>query len=87
MEKKVVLTDLERAVIRDCLSYGFAYDNDVDERGSFVCWGIDGRRERGALVSLHKKGVLSVFRDKQDGDTYVYAGKDYSVRDLEGLSR
>lgn len=78
------LTDLEKKTIKQALSYGFAYDHDTNEKGMFVCWGVDGKQERGALVSLHKKGVLNIYRE--DGDTYVNCGAEYCVKDLEKMA-
>ena len=43
-EKTVRLTDLEKATLRQCFSYGFAFD-DMDS--GFLCWGVEGKKERG----------------------------------------
>lgn len=66
------LTDLEKKVIREALSEGYIYDSTYDENAEshFLCWGFVGKQERGAVASLVKKGILSVF--DEDDDTYVY---------------
>ena len=68
----IKFTELEKAVIYDGLLNGFIYDGtyDPNEESHFLCWGFEGKRERGAAASLVKKGVLTIFED--GGDTYVY---------------
>lgn len=77
VEQGIHLTELEKATLRQCFSYGFAFD---DTDSNFLCWGVEGKKERGALTSLNKKGVVSVF--VEDGDTYVYCGEGYTKEQL-----
>lgn len=76
-ETEVHLTELEKATLRQCFSYGFAFD---DTDSPFLCWGVEGKKERGALTSLNKKGIVSVYVD--DGDTYVNCGEGYTKEQL-----
>lgn len=78
------LTDLEKEVIRGCLAQGFAYDWETDRPHAFICWGVTGKRERGALASLEKKGVFNI--EVEGKDTQVFAGSDWTVEDLEKMS-
>lgn len=78
--KDVTLTPLEKGVLRDILSDGYAYDNPDD---GFLTWGISGKQERGAAASLVKKGILFI----QSSDGQVCCGKGYTVADIEQLSK
>ena len=71
------LTDLEKQVITEMFDYGFAFD---DLNSNFLCWGVDGKRERGALASLVKKGIVSVEPDGSDNPVFVRDG--YTKREL-----
>lgn len=66
------LTELEKKVLREALSEGYIYDSTYDEtaKSHFLCWGFEGKQERGAVASLVKKGILNIFNE--DDDTYVY---------------
>ena len=66
------LTTLEKQVLRDALDEGYIYDGtyDANAKYHFLCWGFEGKQERGATASLVKKGILDI---SYDGcDTYVY---------------
>ena len=71
-ENQITLTQLEEEVLITMLNEGYYFD---DGNESFLCYGIDGKRERGATVSLIKKGVIRVSRDIHD-DIYIYANYD-----------
>lgn len=75
------LTELEQRVLREALSEGFAYDGGNE---NFLCWGFEGKRERGAVSSLIKKGILIV--EKVDNDTMVFCGEGISLGDIEELA-
>lgn len=79
--KNYELTELEKQVLKEALSCGFAYDGGNE---TFLCWGFVGKRERGAVASLVKKGVLNIFTDS--GDVYVYCGEGLNVGDIEELA-
>lgn len=66
------LTELEKEVLKSALYEGYIYDAtyDENEKTHFLCWGFEGSRERGAVASLVKKGIISI--DEMDDDTYVY---------------
>lgn len=66
------LTELEKETLKSALQEGYIYDGTYDEDAKyhFLCWGFEGKRERGAAASLEKKGIIDV--DREDGDTYVY---------------
>lgn len=66
--KTIVLTELEKKVLKEMIDEGYFYD-DLDDR--FICWGIDGKKERGAISSLIKKKIILI--DNDDLDTYVWA--------------
>ncbi len=70
--KNYNLTELEKETLKDALYEGYIYDAtyDKDAKSNFLCWGFSGSRERGAVASLVKKGIISI--DYIDGDTYVY---------------
>ena len=82
--KSVNITELEKKTLRQALGYGFAFDLQDDDDYIFICWGVDGKQERGALTSLNKKGVLKVYHDH--GETSVYCGNGYTVDDLIEIS-
>ena len=63
-----VLTELEKKTLINAIEEGYFYD-DLDDK--FICWGFDGKRERGAASSLVKKGLITI--DYEDGDTYVWS--------------
>lgn len=69
MEK---LTELEKEVLRQGIDCGFIFD---DPETTFLCWGFEGTRERGAVASLVKKGILTIEKNN-DGDTYVFINVD-----------
>lgn len=75
------LTDLEKKVLVDAMSEGFLYDANlrVEER-PFLVWGFEGcgRKERGAVSSLVKKGVIIVEDKDEDGLTPVYLKINYT---------
>lgn len=79
--KNITLTDLEKKVLRDCLSEGYAFDCGNE---TFLCYGISGKQERGAAASLVKKGVLSIF--EEDDDVYVSCGSGYVISDIIEIS-
>jgi predicted DNA binding protein len=66
------LTELEKATLKNALHEGYIYDGTYDENAKyhFLCWGFEGKQERGAAASLVKKGIIDV--DYIDGETYVY---------------
>ena len=68
MEK---ITQLEKEVLRQGIDYGFIFD---DKDSDFLCWGFTGARERGAVASLVKKGILTTY--KTDDDTYIWINID-----------
>jgi len=71
------LTELEKIVIINMFAEGFATDNPDDR---FMSWGVDGKKERGALASLVKKGVVTV--EDWGADKPVFLTKDYTKRDV-----
>lgn len=79
--KNYELTELEKQVLKEALSDGFAYDGGNE---TFLTWGFGGKRERGAVASLVKKGVLNIF--KEGGDVYVYCGEGLNIGDIEELA-
>lgn len=75
--EEVKLTDLQKETLRNLFGYGFAFD-DLDS--SFICWGMpEGKRMRGTVPSLEKKGCLSVTHSEDD--TIVGTAK-YTKRQL-----
>ena len=66
------LTELEKKVLKDGLLEGYIYDGyyDESEEENFLCYGFEGKRERGAASSLVKKGIIRT-ADTNDGE-YVY---------------
>lgn len=66
------LTILEKRVLKSALNEGYIYDGTYDEEATshFLCWGFSGKQDRGAVSSLIKKGIISVY--KEDDNTYVY---------------
>ena len=82
------LTDLEKATLKEMLSYGFAYDDysRIDPTpNAFLCWGFGGEEEdrkyRGCVPSLVKKGIIKVTKD--DGDTMINLTNGLTVLDVE----
>ena len=77
------LTDLEKQVIITMFDDGFAFD-DLNE--NFMTWGVDGKRERGALASLVKKGVVTVEDWGRNAEGYretpVFVAEGFTKRDL-----
>ena len=65
------LTDLEKNILWNMFEEGYALDDLED---NFMSWGVDGKRERGALSSLEKKGVVSVGVDGKDRPVYLDNG-------------
>lgn len=65
------LTKLEKEVILNLISEGFALD-DLDN--DFMGYGVDGNRERGAFSSLIKKGIFSVCVEGDDHLIYLVNG-------------
>lgn len=90
MENNITLTALEKSILKDAINEGFFYDNfrsatDLDKKsGYFICWGFYGKKERGAAASLEKKGILNI--GHCDGETYVYASKNITNRELLDLA-
>lgn len=70
--ENIKLTELEKKVLKGALSEGYIYDATYDDNDKthFLCWGFEGKEERGAASSLVKKEIISV--DYVDDDTYVY---------------
>ena len=79
--KNVKLTELEKQVLRDALADGFAFD-DIDD--PFITWGIEGKRERGAVASLIKKGIIEV--EECDGDVWVVCANGVTITDIVEIS-
>ena len=79
------LTDIEKATLKEMLSYGFAYDDYSKTNpvpNAFLCWGTDRDKQfRGCVPSLVKKGIIKVFKD--DGDTMINLTNDITVNDIE----
>lgn len=90
MEQNITLTELEQKVLRWCINEGFFYDyyraEDLDKQHSyFLAYEVEGRKERGALSSLVKKGILNVYHDEYDGDC-VYSNKNTTPRQILELA-
>lgn len=78
--EEIEFTELEKETIRQGLDMGFAYDMPNNKLPKpFLCWGFDGKRERGAVSSLVKKGVLEVTPDEKE--IVVYS--NYTIEELE----
>lgn len=78
---KYQLTELEKRVLKGAIDEGYFWD-DLD--GNFICWGFEGKQERGAAASLVKKGLIEVVED--DGDVMVFAKIDKrEMLDLLGI--
>ena len=78
----IKLTELEKQVLRNALSEGFAFD---DEDDPFITWGpIEGHRERGAVSSLIKKNIINV--EECDGDVWVVCADGVTISDIIEMS-
>ena len=82
------LTELEKATLKEMLSYGFAYDDYNKENpvpNAFLCWGFGGEEEdkkyRGCVHSLVKKGIVNVTKDGRD--TMINLTNGLTVVDIE----
>lgn len=82
------LTDLEKATLKEMLSYGFAYDDyskTYPVPNAFLCWGFGGEEEdrkyRGCVHSLVKKGIIKVTKDGRD--TMINLTNNLTVIDVE----
>lgn len=74
------LTDLEKEVLDGIFDEGYALDN-ID--GDFMTWcGETGRRERGALGSLCKKGVLEKTDFGGSDDDFITVGAGFTKREI-----
>lgn len=70
--KTINLTELEKSVLKGALMEGYIYDGTYEEdaESHFLCWGFEGKQQRGAAASLVVKGIISVYHE--DDGTYVY---------------
>lgn len=73
-ESHTTLTELEEKVLMIMLNDGYYFDNYGYDDSGFLTYGLDGKRERGALSSLVKKGIIEV--DRFDGEEYINTNYD-----------
>ena len=71
------LTPSERVLLWNMFDEGFATD---DWDNDFMSWGVSGRKERGVLSSLVKKGIVNVGIDGNDRPVYLCQG--YNKREI-----
>lgn len=77
------LTELEKEIIIQIFEEGYATD-DYDD--NFMTWcGETGRKERGALGSLCKKGVLRKTDFDGEDDDYIVVGDNFTKRELADI--
>lgn len=75
------LTDLEKEVLIGIFYEGYALD-DLDG-SNFMTWsGETGKKERGALGSLCKKGVLEKTDFKGKDDDFIVVGEGFTKREI-----
>lgn len=77
--ENVTLTEFEKKVLRDAFAEGYAFD---DLESSFICWGVCGKDRGGAVSSMVQKGVLDVWEDIDEGDTYVNCGDGWTKQEI-----
>lgn len=75
------LTELEKKVLREMLSYGYAFDQGNEK---FLCYGVEGKKERGVIPSLIKKRIINVYT--RYDETHIDVGDEYTIKDIVKIS-